>query len=77
MAFGGLLENIDIHHEFADFLFEALDLVIFLGLVIERTAAKCIFGSSKEAVFPFLDVGDGQAMFARGFRRRCVTTQDV
>ena len=68
MAFDRLLDNVDLHDELADFLLEALDLAILVGLVVERPAPLGILGAREEPLTPLLELGHSQAMFAGSFR---------
>jgi hypothetical protein len=52
VAFGRLFDNVEIHHQFAHLLVQALDFAILVGLIIEGATTQGVLGTRKEALFP-------------------------
>jgi hypothetical protein len=76
-SFARFLQDVHVHDQLADLALEALDLLVFEGVIVQRPAAEGVLRAAEEAFFALLDLGDGQRVGARGFRRGRVAPQDL
>jgi hypothetical protein len=67
VAVDGVLDDIEVHHEFADLLFAAFDLLVFLRFVTQRPATERMFGAGQETLAPLLHLRHGQPRATRRF----------
>lgn len=46
VCLGGLLEDVDIHHQLADLALQARDLLVFEDLIVQRPAVQGVLGTT-------------------------------